>query len=365
MVCITHCRKDMTRNLNLKDNVLSSYTFRYWGEHFKVGPVTGVLFMKPRVDFVLEICQERQLVDPDSPPDSGYASHWISHNPANPNPDNGLRAGYNACLMVIFLNLMDLYPHVEHLHEPSSVTQENALHVAVRDGNERAVTVLLDEHPLPPLSAILNGRDYDNRTPLMWACIYHRTNIIQQLLSCRSNYMSSLGESGEQGRPNTMPPLDLNATDRYNWTALFYALNPEKRDIAKLLLAHPSDPPLNLNAANHFGATALHIASSKGLLDTVQVLLNHPTQHPIDLNATDHRGWTALHAASYWGKIDVVKELLGRGAALNIRTASGETPLMLTLQDRDSVLTKEGKRTTESYLLSLPDIDLEGYTPLV
>jgi len=444
MVCITHCRKDFTRNLDLKDDVLSSYTFQYWGAHFRMGPATGATLRKARVDFVLEICQERRL--PDSKLIEEGLDYEYRNDPASPNPEDGLRAGYNACLMVTFLDLMDLYHEVAHLHGPSTSLQLNALHIAARAGNQRAVQVLLDEHTHPPLSAILNSHDSKGRTPLMLACEYGHTGVVRQLLACVSNDMASVGTSGTQGRLNTTehfshpthPPLDLKATDSNGLTALHYSsfrghfdivklllaypskpllnLNAGTNDgftafhiaswfgrlnivelllnhptqhpldlnttaeggmtplysacigrhfnIVRLLLAHPSKPPFNLNVTDDTGMTALYLASCFGHLDIVQALLNYPTEHPIDLNATDRDGCTALHVASSNGHLAVVKELLAHGAAPNARTRVGETALMMASlikpwHDNDL---RERKCAAKSYLLSLPDIDLEGYS---
>ena len=109
MVCMTHCRKDLTCNLWLEDDALSSYTFRHWGEHFKVGSVMGDVFMKARVDFVLELCQERQLANRE--PHIYGIDDEHNNDPTNPNPEYGLRAGYNACLMVIFLDVRATFGH--------------------------------------------------------------------------------------------------------------------------------------------------------------------------------------------------------------------------------------------------------------
>jgi len=313
-VCITHCRKDFTRNLDLEDDVLSSYTFRYWGVHLKV---MGAIPMRQRLDFVLELCQERQLGDPD------FKRHGFDHeynsNPANPNPDDGLRAGYNACLMVIFLNLMDLYPHVEHLHKPSTICQLNALHLAARAGNDPAVNLLMDEHTLPSLSTILNGRDFKDRTPLMLACRYGYASIVRQLLSCVSNDTASVGGSGTQGHLNATevlfnhPAVDLhaaNAEEVGGNTALHLAAGEGHSDIVKLLLAHPGKPPLNPNVTNSNGMTPLHKAVMYERLNVVQVLLNHPTQPPVDVNAGDSDGVTVLHYACRARDFDIINALL-------------------------------------------------------
>lgn len=375
MTCITHCLKDLKVNLDLKNDVLSSYTFRHWAEHFKVERITRDLLMNARVDFVLALCQERRLRDPDPQPynfDNDYRENRIS-----PNPDDGLRAGYNACLMVVHLDLMDMYPHVQHLHAPSSVFQLNALHIAARAGNERAVEILLnhDTHP----TAVLNAQDSNGRTPLTIACQYGHTRVVQRLLreSCKSVDPHSVNKESSPTphaalmdgcldavraplNDSSRLPLDLSVPDVDGWTALHYASQNGHFDIVRLLLAHPSDPPLNLNAANDAEMTPLHLAYWKGHLNIVQALLDHPSHPPVDVNAMAKDGWTLLHYASYEGNVSVVKQLLERGAVLNARTREGETPLMLASRDSWEK-NREQKRAAESFLLSLPDVDLDGY----
>ena len=157
------------------------------------------------------------------------------------------------------------------------------------------------------------------------------------------------------------PPVELNAKNSDGDTALHHASLCGHVDVVKLLLAHPREPPLNLNASNDKGETALHQASWRGSVDILQALLNHQGHPPVDLNASDSVGWTALHFASYNGHIDIIKELLRQGATVNTRTRDGRTALMLASQDQVTS-DRERKRAAESYLFSLPDIDLEGYS---
>jgi len=157
------------------------------------------------------------------------------------------------------------------------------------------------------------------------------------------------------------PPVDLNATDSKRWSALHWACYNGHLNVIKLLLAHPVEVPLDLNAASHTGETALHVASWYGYVDVVQALLNYPRHQAVDVNSTAIDGKTPLHYAASAGYNAVVKVLLEHGAGLNTRTRDGRTALMLVSQNRKG-RDRERKRATESYLLSLPGIDLEGYS---
>jgi hypothetical protein len=81
--------------------------------------------------------------------------------------------------------------------------------------------------------------------------------------------------------------------------------------------------PENANA----GGTALTWAAAHNDAETVKILLDRG----LDINATDDQGRTALHQAIHWGPHNVGR-LLEKGAKVNVKTKSGETPLMLAAQ---------------------------------
>ena len=378
MACITHCLKDSTQNLDLMDEALSSYTFQSWGEHFKFKDWHAIEdpFTTSLTDFVVQLCQERRLQPPNL--NTMYNDREYNINPASHNPDDGLRAGFNPCLMVVYLDLMGLFPPVRHLHQPSSVHQLNALHIAARAGNMRSLDILLDQDPYLPLSTILNGRDSTNRTPLLVACVYGRTAVVQRLLRCPSidvhvgntDRRNELRWSRDYGDlsfieellnypTRSLPPVDPHTTKEEDWNPFHYAAADGHFEISQLLLAHPSNSQLDLNVADRLGRTALHMASA-GHFDIVRTLLDHPSHLQVDVK--DNAGRTPLHYASVTGHINIVKELLKHGAALNARTGDGKTALMLVSQAKwDSGRRIESKRVVRLYLLSLPGVDLEGY----
>jgi ankyrin repeat protein len=75
-------------------------------------------------------------------------------------------------------------------------------------------------------------------------------------------------------------------------------------------------------------ATKLEYWASLGRLDRVaEVLEANP-----DVNVCGIEGYTALHAAAENGHLKVIQFLIGRGASLNPRVESGETPLDLATQ---------------------------------
>lgn len=98
--------------------------------------------------------------------------------------------------------------------------------------------------------------------------------------------------------------LDVNATDRYKWSALFYACNRGHEEIVKSLLAHPDIDP---NLSNEYQNTPLICACDKGFIRIAELLLAHPA---IDIHRQDDLGLTAIMWASYRENQPLVKRIM-------------------------------------------------------
>jgi len=125
---------------------------------------------------------------------------------------------------------------------------------------------------------------------------------------------------------------DLNATNRYGWTALMHAARLGNADVVSLLLEQGAQ----IDAQDKSGWTALMRAAAKGHDAVVKILLDHHAA----LNLQDEAGYTALHWAAHRGHIIVVKQLLDAGADSSIKNRDGWTPLMVAMQEqRQDVVT--------------------------
>ena len=106
------------------------------------------------------------------------------------------------------------------------------------------------------------------------------------------------------GNPNLVSRRDLNGMTPLQWAAL-----EGRTNVVELLLTHGSE----VGAGNNDGMTPLHWAASEGHKDVVRLLLAHEAK----VNARDRFGMTPLHRAANQGHRDVVRLLLANKAEIN------------------------------------------------
>src|SRR5712691_8748507 len=112
---------------------------------------------------------------------------------------------------------------------------------------------------------------------------------------------------------------DAKLANRYGVTPLFLACSNGNAAMIKLLLDAGADP----NASDPTGETSLMTAARVGTLDAVKVLLDGGAT----LDATDPMfQQTALMVAVRENHPDVVKFFVERGAQVNAKTRTGDTP---------------------------------------
>ena len=125
-------------------------------------------------------------------------------------------------------------------------------------------------------------------------------------------------------------------TNDYTWvdtagaTPFWRAAQSSDTPAMHLLVEHGADPKI----ASKAGDTPLHAAAGIGwaanwsvnaplpLVDAVKYCV----ELGLDVNAVDNRGYTPLHGAAYLGNNDMVNFLVSKGAKVDARSKTGDSP---------------------------------------
>ena len=160
---IIHVR-DLAYPLHPSEPAFLSSALQSGAEHSRV--LISPVFDDVLMDLIMAWCQKRRMpladaqeIDKEYTPDQGI-----------PNPDEGLRVGFNACLVVVHVDLMHLRSRVQHSHKPGFVHGLTVLHVPSHAGNESTVRSLLST--IPSFQHQINDRDSRGGTALITACRY-------------------------------------------------------------------------------------------------------------------------------------------------------------------------------------------------
>jgi len=130
-----------------------------------------------------------------------------------------------------------------------------------------------------------------------------------------------------------------DATNEYGRDALWCACNETVRQVnrhdvgvwiktVEALIDGGAD--VNRRYPRYGNATILIEASELGAVDAVRMLVANGA----DVSAIDEFEASALHRAALFGFADIVKVLVDAGAALNLKTGNGSTPLTWAIEGR-------------------------------
>lgn len=159
------------------------------------------------------------------------------------------------------------------------------IHYATINGNIEMIKILLDH------GADINGATrVDQRTPLMFASVINKPEVVKFILS--------------------IDCVDPSLTTKFDDTALILASAPGFVENVKLLI---ETGKVDINSQNSNKATALHNAVINNKIDLIKYLIQQPE---IDLQIQDSGGFTPLFRAMFLQHIEVMKIL--RDHAKNI-----------------------------------------------
>ncbi|RMG78487.1 MAG: ankyrin repeat domain-containing protein [Bacteroidetes bacterium] len=117
---------------------------------------------------------------------------------------------------------------------------------------------------------------------------------------------------------------NVNVRDEFNRTPLHYAVLKGREDIVKILLKHGANP----NVKDNNGSTPLHWAATKGYCEIMKLLLKNKA----NINERGINGDTPLHYAVDAGNYEAVEFLIKNKADVNIKNDDGNTPFHLATQ---------------------------------
>ena len=242
--------------------------------------------------------------------------------------------------------------------------EKTLLHYAVRDGNAKAVKLLLDAGA--DVSSLDGFHYYE---PECHRLIEHARDV--RNAEIRRSLLTPLHCAIMEQNPSQLHDLlqagnDVNMTDANGRTPLHFALgfisgsnqdcNQNYIRCINILL---STPGVDVNRKNGTGNSALHLAVKTESAECLQAILSKSGGN---LNEKNNDGITALHLAAEQADGKCLRLLLASPEIMvNVCDSEGKTPLLRAAQ--------KGNDACVQLLLSAPGIDINrpdasGRTPL-
>jgi uncharacterized protein len=195
--------------------------------------------------------------------------------------------------------------------------------------------------------ANVNGEDFWGRTPL-WAAVDLRNMDLDhgidkgvdrepvfdfvKLLLDRGANVNARTKEYHPGRRWLYSLGDVSWVDMTGQTAFLRAALSGDTKVMRLLLEREADPnistlagttPLMAAAGVNWTVAQTYTVSKETLLEAIQISLDHGA----DVNAVNSMGVSAVMGAANRGSDEIIKFLVEKGARLNVKDASGRTPI--------------------------------------
>ncbi|KAK3248636.1 hypothetical protein CYMTET_41905 [Cymbomonas tetramitiformis] len=184
------------------------------------------------------------------------------------------------------------------------------LHAAAADGFHFAVSKLLGMRRRGIMdSALLEGRDDKNRTPLFCAAQSGHAQVTAALLAAGAR---------RDARSKLRPEVEALRMLPGAW---FVAAERGMVEMVRVLVGEGAE----VDAEDVEGRTALTVALAFGQEAAARALLE------VGAGVNAGTGWRPLHAASERGTVEMVRELAGKGAEVDAEDADSRTALTVAL----------------------------------
>ncbi|MGD9345839.1 MAG: ankyrin repeat domain-containing protein [Candidatus Aminicenantes bacterium] len=169
------------------------------------------------------------------------------------------------------------------------------IHDAAKKGDIKIIEKILEENP-----ECLDALDKNGFTPLHWAVIFGKKNMVEYLIGKGANI---------KGHKDALR----------GWTPLQAALFAYNNDVSDLLAAHGALEDLYREE----GMTYLYLAASSGNATLMEKLI----EKGIPATAINKYRDTPLHKAAAKGQIVAAETLLKYGAEIDAKNLKGEAPI--------------------------------------
>jgi len=224
------------------------------------------------------------------------------------------------------------------LADPNKISP---LLMSVLNGHLDVARYLLDK------GADVNAPDFWGRTPL-WAAVDLRNMDLDhgvdkgvdrppvfdfiKLLLDRGAKVNARTAEYHPGRRWLYSLGDVSWVDMTGQTAFLRAALSGDTKVMRLLLERGADPsistlagttPLMAAAGVNWTVAQTYTVSKEALLEAIQICL----EHGADVNAANSMGITAVMGAANRGSDEIVKFLVEKGARLDVKDASGRSPI--------------------------------------
>jgi cytohesin len=212
------------------------------------------------------------------------------------------------------------------------------LHLAIKKRDKEIIKIFIEK------GANICAENNDGESPISQAIISNDQEILDELLKSNKGYINDTCFRSDFTALHLAASIDnkvviekllakganINTTnEKYGNSPLHLAVNSNKQVAIEALLAGKG---INVNILNNRSDTSLHLAIRKGNRDLISLLL---AREDINTNIGDNKLYTPLHLAVKGNKgnnEEAVKLLLSKGADINAKNKSKDTPLHIAVR---------------------------------
>lgn len=211
---------------------------------------------------------------------------------------------------------------------------QTALHLAAMSGHRQCVSILISH------GARMDALDHFSRTPFHLAAV-SQGPVVEEFFAAGGQdrhldwktvdrdkrtalHLAAISGNAETiavlcAHPQTKDSFHLR--DRLNKTALYYAIEKNKKDAVTVLVKNGVSD-VNMGVAER--RAPIHLAVKLGKVDIIQSLLS---DRLTEVDARCENEQTALHLAAIWNRRDVAEVLIKEQADINALDIQNLTPL--------------------------------------